>query len=732
MIGGQWLGGRWLGGRCAGGQRAGGQWATGLSGKGLRQAVAGLIAGLWLACSPVAVGQPATVTPAPPAPPAPPASAPALLPVAMFYRHPDIAQVQLSPSGRYLAVSMDLQGRLGLAVIDLQGQQKAKVLVRDERADIRSFEWVNDQRLVFSLIDLEAGGGDQGFGPGLFSVGLDGGAARMLVRVRRDFVAAPAVGVPPLDALHHLLMVPAGAAGDEVVVGHWRLDGSNNLDSVQPLRLNVVTGRSRSLALGMPDKVKRWLFDPQGEPRVAVARHQGAVTVWWRAPGSPDWVELARHPFLDAPFNAHSVDSAGQLYVTVTEPGEAGILVLKRFDFKTGRPEAAALARAPGFDFRGSLLHDPGRSPQPGEGALGLRLTTDAETTVWFTPALARLQAAVDQRLPGRVNRISCRRCSADDAVVLVQSWSDQDPGQLWLHRPALGEASGQWQRVAALRKDVDPQQMATQDLHRFKARDGLEIPVWITQARPAPAGAGPPPQKPVPRPAVVLVHGGPWVRGNSWHWSADAQFLASRGYVVIEPEFRGSTGYGRRLYHAGLRQWGRAMQDDVADAVRWAVAQGWVDGQRVCIAGASYGGYATLMGLVRDPGLYRCGVAWAAVSDPRLMFKWQWISDQSDEVRQYDYPALIGDPVADAAMLTDIAAVTHAARIRAPLLLVHGQMDRRVPVAHAEAMRDAMAAAGHPPEWVIYPDEGHGWLKPANRLDFARRLERFLAEQLK
>ena len=710
------------------GWRRGSAWrGAGQSGSAWRQCLVAALAGLAIFSAPPASGQPAASTA-----PATAASGPALLPVEMFYRHPDIGQVQLSPSGRHLAVSMDLQGRLGLAVIDLQGQQAAKVLVRDERADIRSFQWVNDDRLVFSLIDLEAGGGDQGFGPGLFSVGLDGGNARMLVRIRRDFVAAPSVGVPPLDPLHHLLMVPAGGAGDEVVVGRWRLDGSADLDSVLPLRLNVVTGRSRSLAQGMPDKVQGWLFDPQGEPRVALARHQGQVTLWWRAPGSPDWVELARHPFLDAPFNAHSVDAAGQLYVTVTEPGQAGILVLKRFDFKTGRPEAEALARAPGFDFRGGLLHDGGRSPLPGEGALGLRLTTDAETTVWFKPALARLQAAVDQRLPGRVNRITCRRCSADDAVVLVQSWSDQDPGQLWLHRPARAESEGPWQRVAALRKDVDPQRMARLDLHRFQARDGLEIPVWITQPPPAPAGTGAAPPKPAPRPAVVLVHGGPWVRGNSWQWSGDAQFLASRGYVVIEPEFRGSTGYGGRLYRAGLRQWGRAMQDDLADAVRWAVAQGWVDGQRVCIAGASYGGYATLMGLVRDPGLYRCGVAWAAVSDPRLMFKWQSISDQSDEIRQYDYPALIGDPVADAAMLTDIAAVTHAARIRAPLLLAHGQRDRRVPVEHAEKLRDAMAAAGHAPEWVLYPDEGHGWLKAANRFDFARRMERFLAEHLK
>ena len=655
-------------------------------------------------------------------------AAPALLPVDLFFRHADIGQAQLSPSGRHLAISLNVRDRLGLAVIDLQGSEPPRLLLRDDLADIRDFHWVNDRWLVFRLIQLDAGNADQDFGPGLFSVSLDGGVARMLIRVRWDLVREPRTGQEPLDPRHHLMAVPAGGSGDEVVVGYRRIGATGELDAVVPMRLNVVTGRSRSLGQGMPDHVKGWLFDLQGEPRVAIARHRGEVTFHWRGPGSEVWRELARHPTLLAPFWPHSVDSAGRLFVTVTEDDGAQIRVLRRFDLQTGRPETAALARAPGFDFQGGLVHDGADRERLADGALGLRLTTDAETTVWFKPRLAALQQAADQRLPGRVNRLSCRRCERDDAVVLVQSWSDQDPGQLWLHRPD----GAQWQRIGAVRKDVDPRAMARLDLHRFPARDGLEIPVWITQPQTVPATAGAPAAKPPPRPAVLLVHGGPWVRGASWQWSGEAQFLASRGYVVIEPEFRGSTGYGSRLYAAGFRQWGRAMQDDLADAVRWAVAQGWVDGRRVCIAGASYGGYATLMGLVRDPDLYRCGIAWVAVSDPRLVFQWAWGYDVSEEGRLHDYPLLIGDPVADAAMLTDIAPVTHAARIRAPLLLAHGQRDWRVPVLHAERLRAALTAAGHPPDYVVYNDEGHGWLRPANRYDFARRMERFLAQHLK
>ena len=262
---------------------------------------------------------------------------------------------------------------------------------------------------------------------------------------------------------------------------------------------------------------------------------------------------------------------------------------------------------------------------------------------------------------------------------------------------------------------------MATLDLHRIKARDGLDLPVWVT----TPHGAV------TRRPAVVLVHGGPWVRGTHWRWNADAQFLASRGYVVIEPEYRGSAGYGRSHLQAGFRQWGTTMQDDVADAVRWATEKGLVDGMRVCIAGASYGGYATLMGPIRYPELYRCGVAWVAVSDPRLLFEPVWHSDMSREAREFSMPTMIGDPVKDAAMLKEAAPVERAREIKVPMLLAYGSEDKRVPIDHGEQMRAAMRAAGNEPEYVVYAGEGHGWLKVENRIDFWTRVEKFLARNL-
>jgi dipeptidyl aminopeptidase/acylaminoacyl peptidase len=173
-------------------------------------------------------------------------------------------------------------------------------------------------------------------------------------------------------------------------------------------------------------------------------------------------------------------------------------------------------------------------------------------------------------------------------------------------------------------------------------------------------------------------------------------------------------------------------MQDDLSDALAWAVAKGMADPRRVCIAGASYGGYATLMGLVKDPDQYRCGAAWVAVTDPRLMYQWTSISDQSDENRGFDYPGLIGDPVADANQLKATSPLAQAARIKVPVLLAAGALDRRVPLLHGTRMRDALTDAGHAPEWIVYDDEGHGWLTVKNRVDFALRLERFLDRHLK
>lgn len=638
------------------------------------------------------------------------------IPAESFFRHPDISGAVLSPSGRWLAMRTRHGGdRVGIMTFDLQDKGKTLETVRFSDADVRRVYWVNDDRLVFDLVDLKGGSGSQRFAPGLYSVRPDGSELFQLIRsYDKGYVSRTRQIREPLNWDHSLLMVPIGG-GNEVIVGEEMFDGVGDLSSVRVKRLNVENGSTSSLSFGAPGSARRWWFDPSGEPRIVAAADGPFTTIHWRAPGKDEWVQLARFDNLKAPFYPFFVDTAGTLYVT-TPDGPAGTDVLRRFDFKTGKPSGEKLVSTPGFDFSGSIVTDPinGR-------AVGVRIETDAETTAWFDPRMKALQQAVDAKLQGRINAISCRRCDGKDAVVLVYSFSDQDPGRYWIYRPD-GE---RWKFAGAAREDIDPAKMATLDLQRIKTRDGADLPVWITTP-PKHASAG------TPSPAVVLVHGGPWVRGGHWQWDDTTQFLASLGYVVVEPEFRGSTGFGDAHFRAGWKQWGGLMQDDVADAVKWAADKGLIDPKRVCIGGASYGGYATLMGLAKYPGLYRCGIAWVAVTDPRLMFSSSWLNDIDEASKKYDLRTLVGDPDKDAAMLKAAAPVELAARIKAPVLLAFGGVDRRVPLEHGTSMRDALRAAGNAPEWVVYPDEGHGWLRVESRIDFANRVEGFLAKNLK
>lgn len=643
-----------------------------------------------------------------------PALAEEALPVEAFFSHPKMVDAQLSPSGKWLAITAFAgTGRNSLAVVDSQGKQPPVVVATFSNADIRRFSWVNDDRLIFSVIDYGTEMMRQTFGAGLFSIKRDGTEQRQLIYARpTQFESVHAAGRQPLEWTNSLLMVPRGG-GDTVIVGEAKFDLLDDLDSVVVRRLNVVDGSSTILSLGQPAHATRWIFNRLGEPRGVLAQKDGQMTLWWRAPGSEIWDALAKYPAMKAPFSPEFVDAQEQLYVDVPD-GSDGTTVVQRFDFATKTPTGQAIVKTPGFDFDGDFITDDASGK-----VIGIRVDTDAEQTVWLDPHMKALQAIVDRKLPGRINRVSCGRCENAD-VVLVHSWSDRDPGSFWLYSPKADT----WSSVGSVRPAIDPNAMATLDIHRIKARDGSDLPVWIT----TPKGKAPPGGWP----AVALVHGGPFVRGVYWEWNRETQFLASRGYLVVEPEFRGSTGYGEAHARAGWKHWGDTMQDDVADAVDWASKQGLVDRSRVCIAGASYGGYSTLMSLVRYPDKYRCGVAWAAVTDPLLMFDASWQSDLPEEWRGFGLKTILGDPDKDAAMLHASAPWEHASQIRAPLLLAFGRDDRRVPLEHGTKMRDALRAAGHPPEWIVYEGEGHGWLKPENNFDFYQRVQAFLDKQLK
>ncbi|HYD78861.1 MAG TPA: alpha/beta fold hydrolase [Paucimonas sp.] len=632
------------------------------------------------------------------------------VPIETFFQPAKLQSVKLSPSGRWMAAQAgEPNSRVKLVMIDLEGKEPSRVIAAFSKLDVASFRWVNEDWLVFTVAD-KVDRSHKSFGRGLMSVRRDGEKMRLLIKRKFDSLYQ-AQGLNPLEPFNEMLALGAPGTND-IIVGEHHFDVEYEYSHTTLRAMDVSTGAVRTLLKeDAPPKVTHWVFDERGRPRAAVSDQEGQTTVFWADPRTSKWRQIGKFPTLNVEFYPAFVDDKDQLFV-YTFDVSTGQDQVRRFDLENNKVDEKEIISTPGFDSGVGTVAD-----RETNKIYGYRLLTDARSTVWLTPAMKDIQAKADALLPGRINELFCRPCDAPK-IVLVYSYSDTNPGDYLLYRPE----TNQWQRLGQERPDIDSKRMARMEFHRTKARDGADLPVWITRM---------PGADKQPRPAVVLVHGGPWSRGAEWEWNNRVQFLASRGYVVIEPEFRGSTGYGERHFRAGWKQWGQSMQDDVTDALRFAIDKGWVDGSRVCIAGGSYGGYSTLMGLAKNPELYKCGIAWVAVTDPRYMYTVHW-SDISEASKKYSMPQMIGDLKADAAMLAANAPIALADRIKAPLLLAYGNKDFRVPLVHGEDMRDALTKAGSPPEWVVYDGEGHGWSRQENILDFWRRVETFLAKHLK
>jgi dipeptidyl aminopeptidase/acylaminoacyl peptidase len=297
--------------------------------------------------------------------------------------------------------------------------------------------------------------------------------------------------------------------------------------------------------------------------------------------------------------------------------------------------------------------------------------------------------------------------------VLLFGVSSDRDPGSYYL----LDRKSMKASLLFSTLETIDPDKMAPRRPVSFRARDGLELHGYLTMPAHAPGTRVP---------LVLMPHGGPFGVYDDWFYHNDAQFLASRGYAVLQVNFRGSGGRGLDFKEAGYLEWGGKIQDDLVDGVRWAVTQGEVDGKRMCVYGASFGGYSALMLAAREPALFKCAVGYIGVYDLNLLAKPE--NNRLDDYRAAYLRKTMG---ADKAVLDKASPVRLAANITVPVLLVHGGKDKRAPVEHAEAMRAALVKAGHPPEWFLAPNEGHGFYDTKNVTEFYQRLETFLAKHI-
>jgi dipeptidyl aminopeptidase/acylaminoacyl peptidase len=629
-----------------------------------------------------------------------------------YARPPDILQARLAPSGQRLALILATpDGRNRLAVLDLPRTEPPRIVAEYANGNVEDFGWVNDKRVVYEVVDREGGAVVRPGHAGTFAVDHDGNDRRQLIAWQ---VSNDQTGTRIASRMLTYKWSWAGSiddGGDDVWVRERQVDSSKDWTNNILARLNTVTGELRRMPGKVPEHTLSWLSRSGSEAAVVTTVSQGRARLLWRPDPGQDWTLLQDESYVDgAPMEPQFLVGKDELMVTALQ---GGYQALYSFDLAARRLSKEPIAAIKGFDLDPELEVDR----QAGR-VVGFHYRTDRPGTYWLDDKLHAIQRSVDAALPkGRSNRISCGRCESS-RFLLVRSTSDVQPGEYYVY----DRQERKLESIGRTRPWLDEAAQGRRTYHRVATRDGLDMPVYVTH----PAGSS----AKEALPAVVLVHGGPFVRGADVTWDQEAQFLASRGYRVIEPEYRGSTGYGAKLANAGVKQYGTGMLDDVLDAVQWAVRQGLIDEQRVCIMGGSYGGYAALMSPIRHPGAYRCAISFAGVTDLELNYT-AWGSDLSEEHRVYWFPVMMGDPKLDAEAMRTASPLRRMRELKVPVLLAHGAQDRRVPVEHAHKFVDAAKEGGVDVSSKIYELAAHGWVFPADQADYFQRVETFLARHL-
>ena len=604
------------------------------------------------------------------------------IPVQTFFERSQLTEVVLNPSGTHVALCVAAEGgRRRLGMLEL-ATMKTTVAAGFEDADVVHIRWVNDERLVFFLADEDQGE----VRPQYYSVDANGGNLKALGRSGS------------------VLIHQGPQTGDHVLMERAQ-DSSEGWGFLKLTRVNTRTAREEEL--DVPPWSLSFLIDRQGEPVAALTAKGDKARFHWR--DGQDWrVVKEVDRFYGESFVLQGMAADGTVYVTARR--DLDQTALYTFDTSNAQLSAKPVLALSQFDMNPGLVFGE-------KTLLGVHVQADAATTVWLDEGMKSLQAKIDARLPNTGNHLSLPR-RGTSPWVLVWAFSDRQPALALIYNRETDKLSV----LGRSRPKIDPALMSGMDYTPYKARDGRTIPAYLTLPRSAAAKR--------PLPLVVLVHGGPFVRGGSWSWQSEVQFLASRGYAVLQPEFRGSTGFGDSHFKAGWKQWGLAMQDDLADGARWAIDQGIADPARIAIAGASYGGYAAMMGLAKQSDVFACAVNWVGVTDLDLLFGAHW-SDQSGVYKKHGMPKVVGDREKDADMLKANSPVHLARQIRKPVLMAYGKRDRRVPIEHGERMREALKEHNPNVEWVVYEKEGHGWFLVDTQKDFWGRVERFLAKHL-
>lgn len=622
------------------------------------------------------------------------------IPVEKMFKKSEFGSIQLSPDGKLLAALAPYKGRFNISVLDLEKRSISR-LTGITATDVDSFFWLSNDRIIFATGDRQ-GFEFRGDG-GLYAVDIDGSNSREL---NKPILAR-------LDAGQRVLRTfqPAGrvkGSKDEIYI----LSNERSADTLDIFQLNTLTGRKTLLTFDSPGKVQRWVTDKDLVPRAAVTSDRDKMkgAFMYRADAKSPWQKFYEWDLLEDEITPQFFDKNGKLYAS----SNVGRNTIALFEYDITNKRLGKLVYGDDiYDLTTPTVWGGGRigarfgDEDEDDQIIGISYNTDKPTTVWFDDKYAKVQAEIDKTLPNATNRFGVIKDQ-----ILVTTSSDRNPGIVYLYdrkKPALTELIryADW---------IKPEEMAEMKPFKFTARDGVDIFGYITIPKTYAKGQ--------PVPMIVHPHGGPWAR-DRWSYNNEVQFMANRGFAVLQVNFRNSTGYGSKILRGGYKQWGEKSQDDIEDAAMWAIKEGYADKNRIGTYGASYGGYSALMQLARSPDLYKWGFNYVGVTD-------MLVHQETQPAQKFGNFAELakrtnGDAKTDRAVFERTSPTLLVNKIRAPVMHAYGGEDRNVDPSNGNAIRKAFEKAGLPVDYTFVNEEGHGYREDKNVFMIYNKFDAFM-----
>ncbi|WP_245585250.1 S9 family peptidase [Solimonas flava] len=629
------------------------------------------------------------------------------LPVRDFARFNEYEEVKISPGGEYLAVTSRIEKRTVLALLRLSDMKVVASAGGAEYQHVSSFSWVSDDRVVYSIgenygsLERPAGTGE------LLALDVDGSPSKYLFGYRGEMstgtrIRAATAQYASAQVIDPLIDDPSYAV---IAVYPWRESDTQDTGAII-YKINVKNGLTSPIISSPGRGETSFLTDKKGFVRYATGYFSNPVSVdtYVRSPEHPEWKKAN-----SGALERHNIEP-----IAFSEQQDTAYLIS---DEKNGR--SCLVAHHLSDDRREELACDPvsavaGYTPSHDQ-TQPIRVFFEpdkVESIALFSDDPdSRTLTALTRSFSGQVAGIASWSRDGSKAVVYVSS--DRNPGVFYL----LDRKAKTADFLLAKRPWVDPEQMAERQPIGFRSTDGMMVHGYLT----LPKG-----MKPENLPMVVISHGGPFGFRDHWAFDEEAQMFASRGYAVLQVNYRGSGGYGSAYQLAGKEQWGAGMIDDIAAGTHYVTGKGIADPRRVCAYGASFGGYASLMGAVRYPELYRCVVGYAGIYD-LVQLKREAASSNTKMGRRYfDFYVGTSDE-----MLKAQSPTTYLDRLRANVMLAHGELDRNAEFDQYETLRDALKSRGYPFESLTYAGEGHGFYSEAHREELYTRMLDFIARSL-